>query len=84
MDDPRRDPFHALRAREGLVPLGTLTIDEALDWMRRSLPRVQDAIRLFDLVEERLSEHGVRDVWANDRERCLLVRDVERPDWYLP
>lgn len=84
MDDPREELLRVLRAREGLVRLGRLTIEEANDSLRRSLPRVQDAIRLFDRVEERLGERGARDTWANDRERCLLVRDAERPDWFLP
>jgi hypothetical protein len=58
--------------------------EQAFEAIRRSVPRTVDAIRLFELVEEGLGERGVRDYWANARERCLWVRDAEREGWFLP
>ena len=78
------EQLQRMRDRTGLIRLGRLTQDEAFLALRRSLPRTVDAVRLFDLVEARLGDQGVRDYWANPRERCLLVRDVAHEGWFLP
>lgn len=73
-----------IRERTGLVRLGVLTSDQAFTAVRRSLPRTVDAVRLFELVEERLGDRAVRDFWAFPHERALIVRDAARPGWWLP
>ncbi|MFZ5476906.1 MAG: hypothetical protein ACOZNI_09045 [Myxococcota bacterium] len=72
------------RAREGLVRLNERPMALAFEAFKRSLPSFQDAERLFELVEAGLGERGVRDAWSTPAERCLLVRDPERPEWFLP
>lgn len=69
--------------REGLIKLGTRP-QEATGGFRRSLPSARDAARLFELVEAELGERAVRDAWSTPTERCLLVRDPEHAEWFLP
>lgn len=73
-----------MRERAGLVRLGERTHDEAIQAIRRSLPRTVDAVRLFEGVELRLGDGAARDFWAFPNERALLVRDRDRPGWWLP
>lgn len=72
------------RERTGLVQLGTLPAQDAWSAVKRSLPRIQDAMRLVDLVESRLGDRVERDIWCTPNETCLLLRDPDRPGWYLP
>ena len=72
------------RARKGLLRLSERPHREAFQAFKRSLPRLRDAERLFDLVEAGLGDRGVRDPWATPIERCLLVRDPDHPTWFLP
>lgn len=84
MSVSREEAQRRWKERTGLIKLGVLTQSEAFASIRRSLPRSADAIHLFERVEERLGDRVVRDYWANARERCLLVRDADRPGWFLP
>lgn len=70
--------------REGLIKLGTRPQKEATGGFRRSLPSARDAARLFEMVEAELGERAVRDAWSTPTERCLLVRDPEHSEWFLP
>lgn len=72
------------QARKGLIRLAERPQQEAFQAFARSLPRLRDAERLFDLVEAGLGDRGVRDPWATPMERCLLVRDPQHPTWFLP
>jgi len=80
----REELIRRWQQREGLVGLGSLTQAEAFDAVKRSLPRVRDAIRFFEQLELCLGERAARDAWAAPGERCLLVRDPEHPGWFLP
>ena len=71
-------------SRQGLIRLNDRPQREVFQGLKRSLPSLRDAERLFDHVEARLGDRAVRDVWATSNERCLLLRDPERPDWFLP
>ena len=71
-------------SREGLVTLGSRPQKEATGGFRRSLPSARDAARLFDLVEAELGERAEIDAWSTPTERCLLLRDPEHPEWFLP
>jgi len=71
-------------SREGLIKLGTRPQKESIDGLRRSLPSARDAARLFELVEAELGERAVRDDWSTPTERCLLLRDPEQGEWFLP
>ncbi|MEQ1504250.1 MAG: hypothetical protein ABMB14_18555 [Myxococcota bacterium] len=73
-----------LRERTGLVRLGVRARDEAFEAIRRSVPRTVDAVRLFDLVEQRLGDRAARDFWVFPNERALILRDPARPGWWLP
>lgn len=70
--------------RPGLVALDARPQADAIGALRRSLPAMRDAERLFDLVFAGLGARAVLDVWATANERCLLVRDRDRPEWLLP
>ncbi|GDX82225.1 hypothetical protein LBMAG42_40360 [Deltaproteobacteria bacterium] len=71
-------------AREGLVALDDRPQSIANDALKRSLPSLSDADRVFTLVEASLGDRALRDVWSTPSERCLLVTDPERPEWVVP
>lgn len=71
-------------ARAGLTPLHGRPGRAATAALRRSLPSFPDAEYLFARVVERLGPRAELDLWAGPNERCLLVRDPEHPEWFLP
>ena len=71
-------------AREGVVPVGHLPMRDVHRCMRRSLPTMDHALRLFDAVVARVGERGWIDPEGGEQRRRLLVRDPEHPDWLVP
>ena len=76
-------PFEPWRARQRVITLGTHTQGEAFRCIKSTLPRIPDASPFFDAVEQRLGDRAVRDPWTTPKERSLLLRDSEHPDWFL-
>lgn len=80
----REEADRKWREREGLIRLSDRPQAEARDGLRRSLPSFPAAQRLFARVHEALGDRAELDPWAAPGERCLLLRDPQRPGWSLP
>ncbi len=80
-DVPER--FRHLDGRLGLVSMGHLSIRAARRAIRRSLPTMDHAVRVFDSAVALLGARAWIDPEGGEHRRRLYVRDVTRPEWLV-
>ncbi|MBL9026903.1 MAG: hypothetical protein JNL21_32205 [Myxococcales bacterium] len=75
-----QERYRHFEDRSGLVPVGTVPIRAALRGIRRSLPTMRHARRVFDLVRDAL---GPRAFCEGHRAHgfALFLRDDADPEW---
>ena len=81
MPSDRELCLQRMRERTGLGTLGTLPAHDAWSAVKRAITRIQDAMRLVEMVEERLGDRAERDAWQASNETCVLLR--ARQSWLI-